>query len=229
MAELELDARLQVGDFTLDVAFQTDGPLAVVGENGAGKTTLLRALAGGPVQVDGRLVVGGQVWVDSARGLCLPPEGRSVGYCPQGHRLFPHLSVRENLVFGGPLRADLVDALALSPLLDRRPATLSGGEQQRVALARALTRDPGLLLLDEPTAALDVAARSSVRALLAPWLRAPGRVSVLVTHDARDLWAWSPTLLHLGRRAELHAGPEAAAGVDDPFLRELLGQRVGGT
>lgn len=223
MPELSIDARLSVGDFHLDVQVACDGPLALVGENGAGKTTVLRALAGGPVRVDGRIEVRGQVLVDRGRAVCVPPEARRVGYLPQGYGLFPHLTVEQNLAFGGrPARA-LAGRLGLEALLHRLPRTLSGGERQRVALARALGREPVLLLLDEPTAALDIAVRSSVRSLLVETIRAPGRTAVLVTHDPRDLRAWSPRILQLGRRVRLHESPADALASGDPFLEELLG------
>jgi molybdate transport system ATP-binding protein len=238
-ADLRIDARLRAGAFQLEVQLEVArGPLVLVGPNGAGKTTLLRALAGGPVEVDGTLEVRGRAWVGG--GTWLPPEAREVGYMPQGWGLFPHLSALDNAAYGAPgasrgerraaARA-LLEALGVGHLAARRPRGLSGGEQQRVALARALARRPALLLLDEPTAALDVTARAGIRALLSEQLRAPDRCGVAVTHDLRDLVAWGPTvaLLDGGRVAESGALETLAARSEHPFLRELLavGARYG--
>lgn len=172
------------------------GPLALVGPNGSGKTTLLRTLAGarrpraGRVEVDGIPLFGPDVDV--------PIEARRMGYVPQGYGLFPHLRVVDNVAFGlrdGPRVARQAAATRMLAALDcahlarRWPRRLSGGEQQRVALARALVIEPRMLLLDEPLAALDATTRRAVRAFLAEHLRALGRPSIVVTHDARDVAA----------------------------------------
>jgi ABC-type sulfate/molybdate transport systems ATPase subunit len=234
-ADLLIDARLTAGDFRLDVTIEVArGPLVLVGPNGAGKTTLLRALAGGPIAVDGRIVVGGQEWTD------LPPEARQVGYLPQGSALFPHLSALDNVAFGAPgrRRADrraaaqaMLDDLGAGHLARRRPLRLSGGEQQRIALARALARRPALLLLDEPTAALDVTARREIRDLLAVRLREAPCCGVVVSHDLRDLLAWSPTvaLLDGGRVQDIGTIEALSARSEHPFLQELLAPLQRGT
>lgn len=236
-ADLRIDARLHAGDFALDVQLEVEqGPVVLVGPNGAGKTTLLRALAGGDIPIDGRIEVCGQPWVDGRTRV--PPEERRVGYLPQGYGLFPHLTAVDNVAYGvrGGKRGRrevarrLLEELGIAHLASRRPHRLSGGEQQRLALARALARQPRLLLLDEPTAALDVAVRRDIRALLAAHLRAPERCAVVVTHDLRDLMAWEPVvaLLDQGRVADVGPLHALAARTDHPFLGELFAPLVSG-
>lgn len=232
-----LEAR--VGALHLDVTIESDGrPLALVGPNGSGKTTLLRLLAGAVAPERAELVVGGEVLTSTRLGLQVPIERRRVGYVPQGYRLFPHLSVLDNVAFGlsvGPRRltraerrrraGDILDELGCGALKGRGVAGLSGGEAQRVALARALVIEPRLLLLDEPLAALDATTRRAVRRFLAERLRAYGRPSVIVTHDVRDVVALEATVCVLeGGRIRQRGSLEAvrAAPASD-FVAELLG------
>jgi molybdate transport system ATP-binding protein len=169
---LEVAIRHAREGFTLDVAMQADagGVTALFGPSGAGKTTVIQAVAGLLPKAEGRIVLNGRTLLDSAAGERLPAHKRRIGLVFQDGRLFPHLSVRENLRYGARRArasldvdaAEIVAALGIAPLLDRRPATLSGGERQRVALGRALLCEPELLLLDEPLAALDAARRAEI-------------------------------------------------------------------
>ena len=152
------------------------GITALVGPSGQGKTSTLDAVAGLLRPVSGRIAVGGEVLFDAAQGIDLPPEARAAGYVFQDLRLFPHLSVRDNLLFGAGRAASVHGAVTLdevasildiAPLLARRPHSLSGGEAQRVAIGRALLSGPRFLLMDEPLTALDAARRDSVIALIA--------------------------------------------------------------
>lgn len=173
----ELSARLETGRETL----------ALVGPSGAGKSTVLRAIAGLLRPHAGRIALGEELWFDSVARVDVPPERRSVGMVFQDYALFPHLTVRENVAFGGGERADeLLERLRISPLAGERPGTLSGGERQRVALARALARDPSVLLLDEPLAALDAHTRAAVRGELQDLLEQLALPAIVVTHDFRD-------------------------------------------
>jgi molybdate transport system ATP-binding protein len=183
---------------TIEAAFDLDlrraETLVLFGPSGSGKTTILRCLAGLERPDAGRIDVVGSTWMNAATGVHLPPQRRRLGYLPQGFALFPHLSVRQNLAYG-MVRArpdrdaridELVVKLGLSGLESRRPAALSGGQQQRVALGRALARDPILLLLDEPLAALDVPTREALRIELRRLLTQLGTSAVVVTHDRTE-------------------------------------------
>lgn len=161
---IELRYRLARAVFSLDVEadLAMRGITGIFGRSGAGKTSLLRCIAGLESPDEGRLVVGGDVWQDSKRGIDRPVHARDIGYVFQEPRLFPHLDVRGNLEYarrraaGKPARFDdIVAMLGLAPLMSRAVSGLSGGEAQRVAIGRALLRSPRLVLMDEPLAALD--------------------------------------------------------------------------
>ncbi|HJL03588.1 MAG TPA: ATP-binding cassette domain-containing protein [Polyangiaceae bacterium LLY-WYZ-15_(1-7)] len=226
--------RAELGAFMLDVELEGDArPLALVGPNGSGKTTLLRALAGAVRPRAGTIRVGDALLFDEERGVDVPMERRRVGYVPQGYGLFPHLDALGNVAFGLRLgrrererraRA-MLEELGCGGLARRPVGRLSGGERQRVALARALVLEPGLLLLDEPLAALDAIHRRAVRRLLAERLRAYGRPAILTTHDARDIAALGArvAVLEGGRvvqEGELEALRAAPA---NEFVAELVG------
>jgi molybdate transport system ATP-binding protein len=168
----EINLRHTQGSFTLDAAFRLDaGVTALFGPSGAGKSTILNAVAGLIRPREGRVMLDGEVLFDSARGVCAPAHRRRIGVVFQDTRLFPHLSVNDNLLFGwrrataAPPQSEIariVAMLGLEPLLGRRPRTLSGGERSRVALGRALLMNPRALLLDEPMAALDAARKAEI-------------------------------------------------------------------
>jgi molybdate transport system ATP-binding protein len=194
---ISLDVQHRAGPFSLDVKLDCAGPVtAVFGPSGAGKTTLLHILAGLVRPASGRISVDDRVWLDTARGVCLPPHERAVGYVFQEGRLFPHMSVRHNLTYGeafAKTRAalapfdEVVDLLGLAPLLTRRTRNLSGGEQQRVAIGRALLARPRLMLMDEPLASLDAARRAEILPYL-DRLRARFAIPTLyVSHSAEEV------------------------------------------
>jgi molybdate transport system ATP-binding protein len=209
-ADLELDA----GDNRVTVLF---------GPSGSGKTTILRCLAGLDRPQEGFIRFGDEVWFDAAAGINRPPQQRRLAYVSQDYGLFPHFTVEQNIRFGmdaGVHARDRVDTILrtvhLEGMAGRFPHQLSGGERQRVALARALARDPRLILLDEPLAALDLPLRDPMRQELRQFLRSVDIPSVVVTHDRVDA-------LTLGdRMAVLSGGYIRQVGpVHDVFSRPI--------
>jgi molybdate transport system ATP-binding protein len=200
--------------------------VALAGPSGAGKTTLLRAIAGLIHPQTGRIAAGDAVWLDTAAGLDVPPERRSVGLVFQDYALFPHMSVEQNVAYGGRVHArELLDALGLTALARARPRELSGGERQRVALARALARGPGVLLLDEPLAALDAHTRAAVRAELREHLRTFALPTLIVTHDYADAAALADRIGVLvdGRIVQEGTAAQLIAEPANAFVADFTG------
>ncbi|APT91321.1 hypothetical protein CSPHI_10280 [Corynebacterium sphenisci DSM 44792] len=198
----------------VELTVPAGGLVAVLGPSGCGKTTLLRVLAGLLPAAAGRIRLGDRVLAEGPRGL--PPERRRVGLVPQDAALFPHLDVAGNVGFGLPRRArrgprvgELLDLAGIADLAGRMPAELSGGQAARVALARALAPAPGLVLLDEPYAALDAALRARLRADVAAILAAAGTTAMLVTHDQDEALSMADLVAVLdGGRVLQCAAPE---------------------
>jgi molybdate transport system ATP-binding protein len=184
-----LDFLLRQGSFTLDVRAQLDRPVtALFGPSGAGKTTVLDAIAGLRTPASGSITINQRVLFDGSRGVNVPPYRRHVGYVAQDVALFPHMSVRRNVLYGRRdgqklSLATVAEMLEIETLLDRDVPQLSGGERQRVALARALMSAPELLLLDEPLAAVDVERRRRILPYLERVRDALCVPIVYVTHD----------------------------------------------
>lgn len=187
---LSVALRHRLEAFELDVSFQAgSGVTALFGRSGAGKTTIVNAVSGLLKADFAEIDLDGQTF-DSA-GFHLPPHKRKIGYVFQNARLFPHLTVAQNLDYArrfgarGALRDRIIDLLGIGALLARRPATLSGGERQRVALGRALLSDPQLLLMDEPLAALDAPRKAEILPYLER-LKAEAGVPILYVSHAID-------------------------------------------
>ena len=235
---LEADIRATLGTLNLDVGLSIadETVVAVVGPNAAGKTTLVRALAGLVPLREGRVVVGGRVVEDTAGGVRLPPEERSIGVVFQDHRLFANLDSVENVAFG--LRAtgvaksearvraaEWLTRVGLPDVGRSKPSALSGGQAQRVALARALVTEPSVLLLDEPLAAVDSAARADLRHLLREELaRYPG-ARLIVTHDPVEAAALAQYLVVLEDGKITQQGPlvEVTARPRSAWVATMVG------
>ncbi len=203
--------------FRLDVAFTAPaGVTALFGRSGAGKTTVVNAVAGLLRPAEGRVTVDGETLLDTARGVSVPRHRRRVGYVFQEGRLFPHLSVRQNLAFGGwfaprgaprPDFDHVVDLLGIEPLLARRPGLLSGGEKQRVAIGRALLAAPAPALMDEPLAALDAARKDEILPYLER-LRDETRTPILyVSHALPEVARLATTIVALDAGRVARAAP----------------------
>jgi molybdate transport system ATP-binding protein len=215
---LEVDVRHRFSNFELDVHFQSGrGLTALFGRSGSGKTSVVNAIAGLIRPERGRIFVDGSALLDTERKLYVPTHRRRIGYVFQEGRLFPHLTVRQNLLFGrwfSPRRErrsapfdDVVDLLGIAPLLDRRPGRLSGGEQQRVAIGRALLASPRLLLMDEPLASLDTRRKDEILPYLER-LRDEAIVPIVyVSHSVAEVARLATTIVVLSDGKVRAAGP----------------------
>ncbi len=211
----------RLGKFTLDAAFESPGGLtALFGRSGSGKTSLVNAIAGLIRPRRGRVVLDGEVLTDTDTGVFVPAYRRHIGYVFQEGRLFPHLTVRQNLLYGrwfAPRRTAaqgeierVVALLDIGNLLGRRPANLSGGEKQRVAIGRALLAAPRLLVMDEPLASLDEARKNEIMPYIER-LRDELRVPIVyVSHSIPEVARLASELVVMSQGRVAAIGPTAA-------------------
>jgi molybdate transport system ATP-binding protein len=190
---------LPLAEFAIDVTFELSArTTALVGPSGAGKTTILELIAGLRKPQRGRIELHGRVVCDD--GVFVPARARRVGYVPQDDALFPHLSVRQNVLYGARERNDdVISVLELGPLLERSVKQLSGGERKRVSLARALLTRPEVLLLDEPLSGVDAALRDRVLEYLVRVRDEFAVPTVYVTHQMEEVQALCEELVLLER------------------------------
>lgn len=202
----------------LELPIRGSSTTVLFGPSGCGKTTILRALAGLVRPELGKIAFGPELWFDRELAVYRSPQERGIGFCFQEYALFPHLTIHQNVGYGLRLAArqrtqaisEMLSRFQLAGLAQRYPRQISGGQQQRVALARALIRQPKLLLLDEPLAALDANLRDELRTELRQLLAAFEIPVVLVTHDRLEAISLADAVVLLDRGRVVQCGPTAA-------------------
>ena len=234
---LEVSLNHAFEGFDLDCAFSAPaGVTALFGRSGSGKTTIIQAVAGLLKPRHGRIVLDDRVLADTASRTFLPPHKRRIGYVFQEGRLFPHLSVRQNLEYGQRFSAEktggsdfghIIALLGIESLLARRPGSLSGGEKQRVAIGRALLSSPQLLAMDEPLAALDEPRKREILPYLERIRDEAGIPILYVSHSLNEVARLATTLVILEDGRIVEAGP-AAGILSDPAMAARFGGREAG-
>jgi molybdate transport system ATP-binding protein len=227
---LFVDISKKLGEFKLDVSFETDGAvLGLLGASGSGKSMTLKCIAGIEKPDRGRIVLDGVTLFDSERKINLPPQQRKVGYLFQNYALFPNMNVRQNILCGlhyendtaEKERAlhDIIELLQLGGFEKHKPHELSGGQQQRTALARILIGNPKLLLLDEPFSALDSHLRGQLQVQMQKLLKRFGRNALMVTHSRGEAYLLCSRIA-LVDNGRIIALKETKALFDDPGSRQ---------
>lgn len=233
---LSIQLKHSLDSFTLDLGFDAPKGITVLyGRSGSGKTTIINAVAGLFTPTSGRISADGTTLFDSKAGINLPPHKRRVGYVFQEARLFPHLTVRQNLIYGRwysgqSTKSDdvgrVVDMLGIGSLLDRQPNRLSGGEKQRVAIGRALLADPQIILADEPLTALDSQRKEEILPYFER-LRDQVDIPILyVSHSASEVTRLATTVVAIEAGRILRQGP-AVDVLSDPQVTPLGAQAAG--
>jgi molybdate transport system ATP-binding protein len=231
---LSVSVRKDLGSFLLDVSWNVGNELAVLcGYSGAGKSMTFRMIAGLLRPDRGLIALDGRTLYDSSSGTFIPPQERALGYVFQDLALFPHMTVKRNILYGGQgvaaqERESMADLLMrrfrISALEARMPAQISGGQKQRVALARALMRRPSALLLDEPFSALDSPTRLAMGALLKEIQREFNIPVVLITHDITEAHALADKMIVCSEGRIVRAGPieDVMRHPEGPEIETLL-------
>lgn len=216
---LQVDVTRRLAEFTVEASFSAGAGVTVLfGPSGAGKSSIVNMIAGLLKPERGRIVVNGRVLFDSGAGIDLPVHRRRVGYVFQEGRLFPHLTVRQNLLFGRWFSprderytdiGQVVEMLGIGDLLVRRPRDLSGGEKQRVAIGRALLASPRVLLMDEPLASLDPSRKEEILPFLERLKKTANIPIVYVSHSVEEVTRLADTLVLLSGGGVRAAGTAA--------------------
>jgi molybdate transport system ATP-binding protein len=214
---LRLNITKDLGSFRLELAWQAGNELtALFGYSGAGKTMTLQMIAGLMEPDRGRIELDNAILYDSSASINLIPQQRGLGYVFQDLALFPHMTVRQNVLYGGhdlpgkereAMAQDMLMRFRISDLRDRMPHQISGGQKQRVAIARALMRRPHALLLDEPFSALDMPIRREMRTMLRMVQQSFNIPVLLITHDAEEVRAIADRMIVYSSGKVLQSGP----------------------
>lgn len=231
---LSVHIRHRQGSFTLNAAFEApQGVTVLFGRSGAGKSSVMKAVAGLLRPDAGRIALDDEVLFDSAAGVNRPVHRRRLGYVFQEGRLFPHLTVRQNLLYARAAQPGagfdhVVGLLGIEPLLERRPGALSGGEVQRVAIGRALLSKPRMLLMDEPLAALDAERKAEILPYLER-MRSEASVPILyVSHNLTEVARLANHMVVMEAGHVTRSGP-AEQVLSDPEMVRFLGVRDAGS
>lgn len=205
----------------IDISAREGSFITIFGKSGAGKTTILRAIAG-LIEVEGFIQVRNTVWLDSDKGINLPPQKRKVGLVFQDYALFPNMTVEENIKFAmdkedKAFLEHLLELTELSGIRNRKPDSLSGGQKQRVALARAVARKPDVLLLDEPLSALDIDMRRKLQEELIRLHKEFSLTTIMVSHDFSEIFRLSEKVFVLENGKIIKSGAP-----DEIFIQERI-------
>ena len=239
MISWEVQLEAVKGEFHLQVELSGGSrPLALIGANGSGKSTILRGVLGLESLQRAYVRVGDTLLQDSKNSHSIAVEERNLAYLPQGLGLLPHMTIAENILFADRSQSLKLDSLLegkhaatlkdlnVESLLHRRPDGLSAGERQKVALIRLMIQNPQMVLLDEPSSALDILARREVRKILSEQLSGLGIPTILVTHDFRDVRELGADIAYLkdGKLKRLGSVDEFPGPEADDFLNEFFAQ-----
>jgi molybdate transport system ATP-binding protein len=218
---LKVNIHKSLPGISIEVNFTvTEGILVIFGPSGAGKSTILNCISGLQLPDTGSILLNGEVFYSSTEGITIPARNRHIGYVFQDYALFPHMTVKDNVMYGIPSRCkagggfrmtvlDVLEMLKITRLQDRYPCQLSGGEKQRVALARALMVEPDLLLLDEPLSALDHGNRKALQGELLELQRIWQIPFLIVTHSRKEMTVLADEVLFLEKGRQVAFSPAA--------------------
>lgn len=233
---MRLNCRIPLAQFDVDLDVEFDARVtAVFGPSGAGKTSLLDAIAGLRPMSHGEIDIGGKTLFSTSKKINLPPRRRAIGYVPQEAALFPHLTVRQNMLFGGRDKAagmhnfnaeHVAEVLEIAHLLPRAVSGLSGGEAQRVALARAILSQPQLLLLDEPLAALDIGLKEKILPYLKRVRDEFAIPMIYVTHNLTEVLALADWVLMIQQGKLIAQGVPKDTLHSPKALHEMAGEPI---
>ncbi len=252
MIKIRIRKKLNMADGASELIVDAELPLqnitALYGPSGAGKTTLLKIIAGLIHPEIGFIEVNGEVWLDTAKKIDLPPQKRDIGFVFQDYALFPNMTVNQNLFYAAGKNADetlinhLLNLTGLVAFANHKPETLSGGQKQRVALVRALIRKPSLLLLDEPLSALDNETRIQLQQELLQLHNEYRFSALLVSHDIAEVYHLAGQVLAIDKGKIVKTGKPAevfglienesirifaqVVSVDGDWMTVLLDQRL---